>query len=212
MSLTCAEAAHYQGRGGLDMDTRRNIINIAAHLFARHGYENTSLAQVARKAEVSKALIFWHFENKEALFDEVIEQTIAPYHIVGGAIGSLKNLAPADALEMIAERYTEFVLQHIESVRFFLSLFLREEKMPDAFFAQVIELYRQFRSLIGDTIQRGQDEGIFVKEIDAEIRAALMMSTLNGILVQGLTGQSSAVGSVELVAALKEALIDSLKV
>jgi AcrR family transcriptional regulator len=194
------------------MDAREKIIATAAHLFARHGYENTSLAHVARDAGVSKALIFWHFENKERLFDEVIARTIEPYHIVGGDIGNLGSLAPADALAMLAERYTEFILEHIESVRFFLSLFLREEKMPDAFSAQVIEVYRQFLRLIGETIQRGQADGIFSDGVDAETRAALMMSTLNGILVQGLIGQASAVDSEHLVAALQEALIDSLKV
>jgi AcrR family transcriptional regulator len=193
------------------MDARNRIIDTAARLFARHGYENTSLAYVARQAEVSKALVFWHFENKESLFDEVIEQTIAPYHIVGGAIGNLQNLPPAEALDMLAERYAEFVLDNIDSVRFFLSLFLREEKMPDAFFSRVLELYRQFRRLIGETIERGQADGIFLPEVDGETRAALIMSTLNGILVQGLTKQSNTVGSDELVVALKKSLIDSLK-
>ncbi|HAC80963.1 MAG: TetR/AcrR family transcriptional regulator [Candidatus Binatia bacterium] len=194
------------------MDARVKILESANRLFARHGYENTSLASVAREAKVSKALIFWHFENKECLFDEVIAETIAPYHIEGGDIENVNTLSPDDALEVIADRYTAFVLEHIESVRFFLSLFLREEKMPDAFFAQVLELYRHFRRLIRENIERGQKEGIFAQELDAEVRASLILSTLNGILVQGLVTTDGSPPAAGLVVALRETLIDPMRV
>lgn len=193
------------------MEARDKILATAARLFARHGYENTSLAHVARDAAVSKALIFWHFENKESLFDEVIAQTIAPYRIVGGDIGNLDSMAPVDALVMLAERYTEFVLEHIDSVRFFLSLFLRDEKMPDAFFAQVIDLYRHYRRLVGETIERGQRDGIFATQVDSQVRASLVLSTLNGILVRGLTGEEGEVSPEQLVAELRATLIDSMQ-
>jgi AcrR family transcriptional regulator len=193
------------------MDARVKILQSANRLFARQGYENTSLASVAREAKVSKALIFWHFENKECLFDEVIAETIAPYHIEGGDIEHVNALSPDDALEVIAERYTAFVLEHIDSVRFFLSLFLREEKMPDAFFAQVLELYRHFQRLIFENIERGQNEGIFAKELDAHMRASLILSTLNGILVQGLVTIDGSLSATGLVAALRETLIDPMR-
>ena len=50
------------------MDTREKILGTATRLFSTQGYANTSLSQVAKEAQVSKALIFWHFENKEKLF------------------------------------------------------------------------------------------------------------------------------------------------
>lgn len=193
------------------MDARVKILESANRLFARQGYENTSLASVAREAKVSKALIFWHFENKERLFDEVIAETIAPYHIEGGDIQNVNALSPDDALEVIADRYTAFVLEHIDSVRFFLSLFLREEKMPDAFFAQVLELYRHFRRLIFENIERGKKEGIFAPELDAEMRATLILSTLNGILVQGLIATDGSPTAPGLVRALRETLIDPMR-
>ena len=43
------------------MDAREKILETAMRLFATQGYSTTSLAQVAKEARVSKALIFWHF-------------------------------------------------------------------------------------------------------------------------------------------------------
>ena len=192
------------------MEAREKILATAARLFARHGYESTSLSHVARDAEVSKALIFWHFESKERLFDEVIAQTIEPYRIVGGDIGNLDQMAPTEALVMLAERYTDFILQNLESVRFFLSLFLREEKMPDAFFAQVLDLYQHYRGLISDTIERGQRDGLFAEHFDARVRASLVVSALNGILVRGITGEEGDISAAQLGEELRTTLIDSL--
>ena len=63
------------------MDTRTKILETAARLFSKHGYESTSLSLVARDASVSKALIFWHFESKEHLYAAVLTHAIEPFRI-----------------------------------------------------------------------------------------------------------------------------------
>ena len=70
-------------------NTQDNILATATRLFASQGYENTSLSQVAKEANVSKALIFWHFDNKETLFRAALRRTIEPYFI---KIDKLKGL------------------------------------------------------------------------------------------------------------------------
>ena len=84
--------------------------------------------------------------------------------------------------------------------------------MPDAFFAQVIELYRHFRRLILESIERGQQEDIFSKDLDANVRASLILSTLNGILVQGLVTSEGTLSAAGLVTALRETLIDPMRI
>ena len=57
--------------------TRRQIIDAAFELFANEGYSKTSIASVAKKAKVSKGLIYHYFSSKqdilEALFDQLVE-------------------------------------------------------------------------------------------------------------------------------------------
>jgi AcrR family transcriptional regulator len=45
--------------------TRENIARVALDLFAERGYENTTLAEIADAADVSKRTIFAYFESKE---------------------------------------------------------------------------------------------------------------------------------------------------
>ncbi|WP_157956838.1 TetR/AcrR family transcriptional regulator [Salinicola aestuarinus] len=53
------------------MNTRNRLKQIGLSLFARHGYEGTSLARIADAAEIKKPSIYNHFESKAALFLEL---------------------------------------------------------------------------------------------------------------------------------------------
>ena len=54
--------------------TRETIINVALELFAKKGYEHTTIAEIAEAAEVSPRTIFAYFPSKEdILFCEMPE-------------------------------------------------------------------------------------------------------------------------------------------
>ncbi len=52
---------------------REHIIEAALSLFSEKGFENTRVDEIAEKAEVNKALIYYHFESKEALLNHLLE-------------------------------------------------------------------------------------------------------------------------------------------
>lgn len=65
--------------------TRHDILKAALILFDEQGYVQTSLSDIARKAEVTRGAIYWHFDNKEqivaalaqAQFDDLMRQNAA---------------------------------------------------------------------------------------------------------------------------------------
>ena len=54
-------------------DRRQLLLDTAAELFSRQGYEGTTTRQIAADAGVTEALIFRHFPRKEDLYWQVIE-------------------------------------------------------------------------------------------------------------------------------------------
>ena len=52
--------------------TRREIKERALELFLEHGYEATSVHDIAVAAGCSKATVMYHFENKAAILSEVL--------------------------------------------------------------------------------------------------------------------------------------------
>jgi len=53
--------------------TRAHIADVAARLFAEHGYERVSMAQIARIAEVSEQTVFNYFPTKARLLLDLDE-------------------------------------------------------------------------------------------------------------------------------------------
>ncbi|QCU72366.1 TetR/AcrR family transcriptional regulator [Luteimonas yindakuii] len=55
-----------------DMNKRAAILHAAESLFVEHGYEGTSMDQIAADAGVSKLTVYSHFGDKDALFAEAV--------------------------------------------------------------------------------------------------------------------------------------------
>lgn len=53
--------------------TRDQLIEVATELFAKHGYEGTSIEAVLAAAGVSRGALYHHFAGKDVLFEAVVE-------------------------------------------------------------------------------------------------------------------------------------------
>ena len=70
-------------------ETRNRILDTAVEVLNRQGVAQTSLNDIAREAGVTRGAIYWHFANKVAMFDAMIERLLCPL---------LFNSADRDAL------------------------------------------------------------------------------------------------------------------
>jgi len=189
------------------VDARQKILDTAARLFSSVGYANTSLSQVAKEARVSKALIFWHFENKQQLFRAALQQSLEPYFI--NVVSELDSLGEVDQIRRLIDLYYKFVSEHLFSVKLMLSLLLRDEKRPDDVVGRIGELFRVYRSLLAEIIESGRSKGVFRSAVNPAQEATLIVATLNGILVQGFL-QEASLDPQPLVSYLKSSFIDRL--
>lgn len=60
-------------------DTRETIINKAAALFARYGFNEVTMTKIASAASISSAAIYRYFESKEKLFESIIDRAIGEF-------------------------------------------------------------------------------------------------------------------------------------
>jgi len=52
--------------------SKDKILAVALELFAQNGYQGTSIAQIAKKAKISKGLMYNYFKNKEKLLEAIV--------------------------------------------------------------------------------------------------------------------------------------------
>lgn len=176
----------------LDYDTRRKsdserrrlaVLTAAGECFGEHGYKQCNVEQIARRAGVSKGLVFHFFKSKQQLFQTVIEDslnqwaTLSEYRASGGEGSSLEELRRLFLASF------DFVIQHPV-----FDLFTRpEEQMMAAYRDQIERRNRRWRSRVQRTIKAGIRTGELRKlppERVAAIFHELQTSLINNALVR----------------------------
>jgi AcrR family transcriptional regulator len=62
----------------LEVDERRaQLLEVGTELFATHSFEELSMAQIAREAGISKALLYHYFPSKEEFFKAALAEAAA---------------------------------------------------------------------------------------------------------------------------------------
>ena len=67
-------------------DARTRILDAAEELFARHGFDGTSIREITRLAEVNVAAVHYHFGSKEAVLRAVTDRVTEPISTRRGAL------------------------------------------------------------------------------------------------------------------------------
>jgi len=98
-------------RSFIEKARRSQIVRCAIDAIAELGYANASLAQIARRAGVSKGVISYHFAGKEELVREVVKEV---FQLGGEYIGSRIRQAPTPRAQLRAyiESNVEFMGVH----------------------------------------------------------------------------------------------------
>lgn len=89
--------------------TRLKIIEAALTLFSRNGYSNTTLAMIGAEAGFSRGPIYWHFKNKDDLYQAVLAYSQEPLERLIEQAGQSVD-APLDAVERFASNWMELLV------------------------------------------------------------------------------------------------------
>ena len=156
------------------------ILDAARKLFFERGYDSTSMDEVARKAGVSKATVYAHFESKDNLLLQLIEEEVSalPTKACDTPIETRDDLRVA--LQDLAGRFA-VMFQNRETVslhRLVISQAYLFENIGKAFYeAGPLRMERQVASLL----RVGVDKGILEID-DLDLAASQLLSLVVGTL------------------------------
>jgi AcrR family transcriptional regulator len=97
--------------------TRERILDVAAELFTKHGYEKTSLRDIAERLGITKAALYYHFERKE---DILLELHLRLHAVGDEVLDELEALpdgpARVAAWPRLLDRLVEFMTENRELI------------------------------------------------------------------------------------------------
>src|SRR5437763_5412142 len=138
-------AARAEGRQARDA-----LLSAAVRVFARRGYREAGVDEIAAEAGYSKGALYWHFSGKDELFLALLEERIdAPMREMVALLAS----APPER-DMSLEASREFARQldgdreALLLEREYWSLAIRDPQLRARYAARQLELRRGFASAL----------------------------------------------------------------
>ena len=104
------------GSGAAAGDTKALILDAALRQFADHGYEGTSLNDIADEVGIRRPSLLHHFPSKEAIYRAVLHQAVEDW----SALVTIAVQDPTkgwDQIERVLAAAFEFFEDHTEFVR-----------------------------------------------------------------------------------------------
>jgi TetR/AcrR family fatty acid metabolism transcriptional regulator len=174
----------------IDKQARReDILSAAMGVFARHGYRQTTIDQIADAAGISKGAVYLSFATKEDLFYALFERmTQAAMH----APDASGEGPPASAKAQIQALF-DGMLAMIDANEQIIPLTLEfwsacgVEETRERFGKRFAELFGTFRSLLSGLIEQGARKGEFRRDLPVPALASAIMAMIDGLLLQQWT-------------------------
>jgi AcrR family transcriptional regulator len=87
-------------------ERRRLLLELGAELFTRHAYDEISMAQIAREAGISKALLYHYFPSKQDYFVATLASGAEELRAL---VEPDPGLPPAEALMAAVDAYLRWI-------------------------------------------------------------------------------------------------------
>jgi len=162
-------------RAGAGRPVKERLLRVATRLFARHGFEGTSVQDIVDAAGVTKGAMYHYYGSKDDLLYEVYHQllTLQMSHLTDIAKGSG---TPEERLREAAIDVVDSSLANLDDmIVFFRSLHM----LPEDRQTQVRAERRAYSDMFRGLVEEGMAAGVFRTEVSADIIVHFFLSAVN---------------------------------
>ncbi|NIS79786.1 MAG: TetR family transcriptional regulator, partial [Anaerolineales bacterium] len=162
-------------------------------LFMNNGYERTSLADIADRIGFTKPAIYYHFDNKQTLFEEScrlfmdliekswpsqVEQLTSFKDALHGALGSIGKMV----LGFQALMKVEDTISMFKAYLFIYEAITKIDWFRDSIKSFYAANISQLSSLMAD----GQEKGQIRKDLDPEVVSTAITALIEGMVLMNM--------------------------
>jgi AcrR family transcriptional regulator len=161
---------------------RRKLLNKCFDLFANRGYANVTTRQIAKELGVSTGTLYHYFPNKQALFEQLVEQiSRQDVGILSQIDRNLSKTQKIKALELILLDHQEYIIKQAAIWDNFYQQQADDDINGNSIFRQADSLYQQ---AISDLL-----------EIEDLELAKFIWTLVDGIAIANISSTDSSASS-----------------
>lgn len=192
--------------------TRDSILDAAEKLFVEQGVSRTTLQHIATEAGVTRGAIYWHFDDKGALFNAMMERVTLPFEC------ALSSLGKSDASTVLDD-----------VCRFFVEIFRVTETNPQA--RRVLEIASlkvefvsemdavrvrrrqskcELTEQVVERLKLAQSAGLIKPDVDPQLAAVGLWALMDG-LIRNWMFEPTSFSLVELGGKMIATMLDGIR-
>jgi TetR/AcrR family fatty acid metabolism transcriptional regulator len=166
---------------------REAILRAATRVFARNGYFNSKVADIARDADVADGTVYLYFKSKEeilhSIFDQNMDEAMAACHKLIEKVSD-----PREKLRRIAVLH----LQRLGADRDLAVVFQVELRGSTKFMEEFSAAgFAEYLNLLCKIFEEGQRAGTFRKDLNAKVVSKILFGALDEMATNWIISKRS---------------------
>jgi TetR/AcrR family fatty acid metabolism transcriptional regulator len=166
---------------------REVILRAATRVFARNGYFNSKVADIARAANVADGTVYLYFKSKEEILHSIFDQNMAE------AIASGRKLI--EKIDDPKEKLRRIAVLHLERLgadRDLAIVFQVELRGSTKFMREFSAAgFAEYLGLLRKTFEEGQRSGVFRKNLNAKQVSKILFGALDEMATNWIISKRS---------------------
>jgi len=160
-------------------DTKKYITDTARRLFSEFSYLGVSMNDIAKKLNITKAALYYHFTGKAEIYEKVLDNV---FNDLSLSIAQASNEATIDKkLHKLIKNYLDFGFKEKNLIK---ALMLKLSPADDQITKRITQLRERVANLIQPIIEEVFASKKLTKKVDVGLLTSLLTSMMDGLLLE----------------------------
>jgi AcrR family transcriptional regulator len=160
------------------------VLNAARRLFVTHGYEYSSMSQIARAAGLTKGAIYFYFKDKAQLLDRLLDESERnAFNPIIDAVTE-STASATDQLVLFVNAVAQLGVDHRDQLLLPVLMAVEFSASDNDAATRLQAIYTRWTAMLETLIVEGQSNQEFDPSLDAAHSAITLVALVDGLLLQ----------------------------
>ena len=165
--------------GDVIQDTKKYIIDTARQFFSEYSYLGVSMNDIAKKLDITKAALYYHFTGKSEIYEKVLGEVFDDLSLT---IADAMNEAMIDKkLYKLIKNYLDFGFKEKNLIK---ALMLKLSPADDQITKHITNLREQVANLIQPVMEEVLVSKKLTNKVDSRLLTSMLTSMMDGLLLE----------------------------
>lgn len=156
---------------------RERIVETAGSMFAERGFDGVSVADIAAASGISTGLIYYHFKDKQALYESVVRESV--HLLEDAAIRTLGQQGrPIERIRAFIAEYMRLLEDELDVMRLLVRTFTDSSgHVPEHVLMRTASTIDRVQAVIEEGIEAGE-----FRTVDSHLAATALFALVNTLV------------------------------